>query len=51
MKLFLVLILLLQVGCGSIANFVIGASGNVFSDSINREIEQRNTPSNCQTKK
>ncbi len=30
------------IGCGgAVANFVVGASGNVFSDTINRELEKQ----------
>ena len=42
MKLVLFIIFIFQVSCVSqFANFVVGASGNIFSDSIGREIEKK----------
>ena len=41
MKIFLFVILFFQIGCGAIANFVIGASGNVFSDEVGRQVEKK----------
>tara|TARA_R110002012_G_scaffold293807_1_gene489630 strand:- start:373 stop:507 length:135 start_codon:yes stop_codon:yes gene_type:complete len=38
-----------QVGCGAVTNFIVGATGNVFSDTINREVEKK-INSDCQGK-
>jgi len=47
MKIFLFVILIFQFGCGAITNFIVGATGNVFSDTINREVEKKIT-SDCE---
>jgi len=41
MRLILFLILVFQFGCGAITNFIVGATGNVFSDTLNREVEKK----------
>lgn len=48
MKIFLFVILFFQIGCGAVANFVIGASGNVFSDEVGRQVEKKINPSDCE---
>ena len=40
-RLYLIIAIILSTGCGAVANFVVGASGNVFSDTINRELEKQ----------
>jgi uncharacterized protein YceK len=41
-RLSLILALIIFVsGCGAITNFIVGATGNVFSDTINREVEKK----------
>ena len=38
---FIFLLLIFQVGCGAVTNFIVGATGNVFSDTVNREVEKQ----------
>ena len=39
MRLYLIVAITFMTGCGALTNFVVGASGNVFSDSIDRGID------------
>ena len=38
------------IGCGAVTNFVVGASGNLFSDSVDRVINAKLNPSDCKGK-
>jgi len=41
-KLYSILAIIIFVsGCGAITNFIVGATGNVFSDTVNREVEKQ----------
>ena len=40
-RLYLIIAIIVATGCTAVANFVVGASGNVFSDTINRAMEKQ----------
>ena len=40
---FIIATLIVFSGCGAIANFVIGAGGNVLSDEVSRRVETQIT--------
>ena len=40
-RLYLIIAIIVTAGCTAVANFVVGASGNVFSDTINRAMEKQ----------
>ena len=41
-RLSLIVALIISVaGCGAVTNFIVGATGNVFSDTVNREVEKK----------
>jgi hypothetical protein len=46
-RLYLILSLIFLAGCGALTNFIVGASGNVFSDAVGREVEKKVNPSDC----
>ena len=37
-RLYIILLLTFSTGCGALTNFIVGASGNVLSDSVDRTI-------------
>jgi hypothetical protein len=37
-------------GCGAVTSFLVGASGNVFSDSVDRVIDKKINTSDCKGK-
>ena len=41
---FIIATLIVFSGCGAIANFVIGAGGNVFSDEVSRRVDKQISP-------
>jgi hypothetical protein len=50
-RLSLILALIFSVvGCGAVTNFVVGASGNLFSDSVDRVIDTKLNSSDCKGK-
>ena len=46
-RLYIILLLIFIGGCGALTNFVVGASGNLFSDSVDRAIDDKVNPSDC----
>jgi hypothetical protein len=51
MKLYSIIAIIISVsGCGAVTNFVVGASGNVFSDSVDRVIDKKINTSDCKGK-
>ena len=41
-RLYLIFAIIISVvGCGAVTNFIVGATGNVFSDTVNREVEKK----------
>jgi len=47
MRLYLILAITFLIGCGALTNFIVGASGNLFSDSVDRAIDRQVNPSDC----
>ena len=41
MKRIIFFVVLFQVGCAGIGNFITGFAGNIASDTINREVEKK----------
>jgi hypothetical protein len=46
-RLCIILSLIFITGCGALTNFIVGASGNVFSDEVGRQVEKKVNPSDC----
>ena len=41
-RLYLIFAIIISVvGCGAVTNFIVGASGNLFSDSVDRVIDKK----------
>jgi hypothetical protein len=42
-RLYIILAVIVSTGCVALTNFIVGASGNVFSDEVSRRVETQIT--------
>lgn len=49
MKIALIILVILQVGCSGVSSFIIGVAGNITSDTINRQAEKSECKEEDQT--
>jgi hypothetical protein len=47
-RLALIFAIVISAGCGAVSNFIIGASGNIFSDSVGKVMDKKINPNDCQ---
>ena len=47
-RLYIILLLTFSTGCGALTNFIVGASGNVLSDSVDRAINNSSSAKEMQ---